>query len=136
MSKKKRYCEEPVWESNWPRSHPCGKTAKHFENGKWYCGIHCEEAKKRRMEKSEAKYNQWEADRKAEREAAAETQRRADLFDQLVEALPNPKELRSLAEYLVGKLDDDGSALLQLHYWADIAEDALKAAKGGSHDSL
>jgi len=125
VSEEKHYCEEPIWESNWPRAHPCGKTAKHFENGRWFCGIHCEEAKLRRSEKSQARIAasrvQWDKDRAA----AAETQRRADMFDQLVEAIEEVVRLARWEVDNLGYAEDRNKVILTK------AESALKAAKEG-----
>lgn len=81
----------------------CTKTAKVERDGKWYCGVHDPVA---RAEKAEARLEQWrtkaQADIKARAEkesAAAEQKRRADLYDELVEAL---KEMHSITSGVEG----------------------------------
>jgi hypothetical protein len=65
----------------------CTKAGKVQENGRWFCGTHCSDAKKARAEKQRAR---WDADTKLSRERQAkqrEMARRAECFDGLVEAL-------------------------------------------------
>ncbi len=67
--------------------YACTKKAKFEREGKWYCGIHDPVA---RSEKSEARFEKWKAEYQEKEKAlsaAGEQKRRADLYDELVEAL-------------------------------------------------
>ena len=63
---------------------PCPITAHINRNGKWYCGIHDPIA---RAEKAAARHVNWMDEARAAGKAGAEQKRRADLYDELVEAL-------------------------------------------------
>jgi len=56
----KHECEERVYPpGNAFHHYQCGKNAKSYENGKWYCGIHNAEAVANRKAKSDAKYAEY-----------------------------------------------------------------------------
>lgn len=71
--------------------YSCYKGAKFERDGKWFCGTHDPVAVKARREKNDAawqiKYNAEKARTEEKWAKEAETQRRADLYPELLEAL-------------------------------------------------
>ena len=83
----------------------CQKNGTVPEGDKWFCGIHSTAAKDKREQKRRARRAE-ESDASAQRSAKyRETQRRAELFPELLEAL-------KLAQTIIGHPDDDGSKLI------------------------
>ena len=85
MSEKHRCSETEIRDGTF-RGHRCTRTAKNCEGGNWYCQQHTPS-----RDAADKKFQQqWEA-RKASREQAeadaADIRRKAELFDELVEAL-------------------------------------------------
>ena len=67
--------------------YQCGKTAKKEHNGKWYCGTHHPDAVQTRRDKADEKYNKWSAEQSAKFAKQARDAKRAELFQDLVNAL-------------------------------------------------
>jgi hypothetical protein len=60
MSEDKPRCSQRVFGERCT-NFICGNSAKYFENGKWYCGIHCAASVAKRGEKKEKKYKEFSA---------------------------------------------------------------------------
>lgn len=66
---------------------PCMNKGKTEERGKWWCSVHTRSAQRRREEKSKARWDKESARLRDKDERTAETLRRAEHYDALVEAL-------------------------------------------------
>lgn len=121
MSEVKQRCCVKVGE--WLR-YTCSKTGKVERDGKWYCGTHDPIAVKARDDKRMTAWKaKWDAETAANEATAAkrkETQRRADCFDELVEALSHT------AAVCAGEISSKNGLINAL----EKARSALKKAQG------
>ena len=87
--KTKHTCEGHVFHNYWSR--PCGKSAAHEHEGHWYCKTHhpptVAAKSAARSELLQAKLDAEREAARAKRLAADEQKRRADCYDDLLEAL-------------------------------------------------
>jgi len=87
--KTKHTCEGHVFHNYWSR--PCGKSAAHEHEGHWYCKTHHPPTVAAKIAaRSELLQAKWDAERgaaRAKRLAADEQKRRADCYDDLLDAL-------------------------------------------------
>ena len=116
--KTKHTCEGHVFHDYWSRT--CGKSAAHEHEGHWYCKTHhppTVAAKiAARSELLQAKLDAEREAARAKRLAADEQKRRADCYDDLLEAL----RLIATAE----------NSALDLAYCKGIARAAISKATG------
>ena len=85
----KHTCEGHVFSNYWSR--PCGKSAAHEHEGRWYCKTHHPPTvAAKSAARSEFLQAKWDAEReaaRAKRLAADEQKRRADCYDDLLTEL-------------------------------------------------
>lgn len=116
-------------EKTWPKGHsgswPCANPAKVIRDGKPYCGVHDPVKVKARWEQKSAEWKEQAATKDAARAKAdadsAERDRRADCYDDLLDALG---AMVCLVRLKYGNLDAD--------IWGEVvkAEEAIAKAKG------
>ncbi len=84
---------------------PCGKTAKFERDGKHYCGTHDPVSRRARDDaKSAERKARWDAENQRSRAAsaaAAEQNRRADCYDDLLAALQHIRPYLNAGEALL-----------------------------------
>ena len=114
----KHTCEGHVFSDYWSRT--CGKSAAHEHEGHWYCKTHHPPTvAAKSAARSELLQAKWDAEReaaRAKRLAADEQKRRADCYDDLLEAL----RLIATAE----------NSALDLAYCKGLARAAIAKATG------
>ena len=133
----KHTCCGASWAKGSYRPKTCGKTAKFERDGKWYCGTHDPVAIEAKRVKQNAEFQaKWDARTAAQEAAEAkrkETQRRANCFDELVDALKhyaNGSNWGKDHEGVLREWREPDSSTPEAYEGFTIARAALKKAQG------
>lgn len=131
MSEKHKCCAN-AWKGWLCGNQPCGKSALHEHDGKWYCKKHHPPSVRAKEEARRAKWNAEVAEILRKDHAAAEQKRRADAYEGLVALNAN------LVSVLKGALHCVHSEGHPFRHWhlaaANVLERAAQQTKEDSHE--